>query len=46
VFPKILTDWIESIPDTDSSIMELAEKEGWILNPDNKNIDKELATYE
>jgi hypothetical protein len=46
VFPKILTDWIESIPDTDSSIMELAEKEGWILNPDNKNIDKELATYD
>ena len=46
VFPTILTDWIESIPDTDSSIMELAEKEGWILNPDNKNIAKELATYE
>ena len=46
VFPKILTDWVDSIPDTDSSIMELAEKEGWILNPNNKNIDKELATYD
>lgn len=46
VFPKILTDWVESIPDTDASIMELAEKEGWILTPDNKNIDKPLATYD
>ena len=46
VFPKILTDWIESIPDTDSSIMELAEKEGWILNPDPKNIKEALSTYE
>jgi|TARA_B100001094_G_scaffold331107_1_gene398385 organic radical activating enzyme len=46
VFPKILTDWVDSIPNTDSSIMELAEKEGWILNPNNKNIDKELATYD
>ena len=46
VFPKILTDWIESIPDTDASIIELAEKEGWILKPDPKNIDKALGTYE
>ena len=46
VFPKILTDWVESIPDTDSSIMELAHKEGWILNPDPKNIDEALGTYE
>jgi hypothetical protein len=46
VFPKILTDWVESIPDTDASIMELAEKEGWILKPDNKNIDEPLATYD
>jgi len=46
VFPKILTDWVESIPNTDVSIMELAEKEGWVLNPDNKNIDIPLATYE
>ena len=46
VFPKILTDWVESIPNTDASIAELAEKEGWVLNPDPKNIDKELATYE
>ena len=46
VFPKILTDWVESIPDTDASIMELADKEGWILKPDNKNIDEPLATYD
>ena len=46
VFPKILTDWVDSIPNTDSSIMELAYKEGWILNPDNKNIKEELATYD
>jgi organic radical activating enzyme len=46
VFPKILTDWVESIPNTDANIAELAEKEGWVLNPDPKNIDKELATYE
>ena len=46
VFPKILTDWVDSIPDTDASIMELAEKEGWILKPDNKNIDEPLATYD
>ena len=45
VFPKILTDWVESIPDTDSSIMELAHKEGWILNPDNKNIETPLGIY-
>jgi organic radical activating enzyme len=46
VFPTILTDWVKSIPDTDASILELAEKEGWILKPDNKNIDEALATYE
>lgn len=46
VFPKILTDWVDSIPNTDSSIMELAYKEGWILNPDNKNIKEGLATYD
>ena len=46
VFPKILTDWVDSIPNTDSSIMELAYKEGWVLKPDNKNIDEALATYE
>lgn len=46
VFPKILIDWVESIPDTDASIIELAEKEGWILKPDNKNIDDGLSLYE
>lgn len=46
VFPKLLTDWIDSIPDTDASIKEMAEKEGWILNPDPKNIDEALATYD
>ena len=46
VFPKILTDWIESIPDTDSSIMELAENEGWVLNPEWANIKDPLGTYD
>lgn len=46
VFPKILTDWMESIPDTDSEIQELADKEGWVLKPDPKNIDEPLATYD
>ena len=46
VFPKILTDWVESIPSTDIEIQALAEKEGWILTPDNKNIDEPLATYD
>lgn len=46
VFPKILTDWIECIPDTDAAIQELAEREGWILKPDSKNIDDPLASYD
>ena len=46
VFPSILTDWVESIPDTDKEIQELAEAEGWILEPDPKNIDEALGTYD
>lgn len=46
VFPEILTDWVYSIPDTDTAVQDLAEKEGWILQPDNKNIDEPLATYD
>jgi organic radical activating enzyme len=46
VFPEILTNWVYSIPDTDTAVQDLAEKEGWILQPDNKNIDEPLATYE
>jgi|TARA_B110000503_G_scaffold140696_1_gene232247 organic radical activating enzyme len=46
VFPAILTNWVASIPDTDASILELAEQEGWILKPDNKNIDEPLAAYD
>ena len=65
VFPKILTDWVEKIPETklnakatlvngnstkqyinDEELQKLAEEEGWILNPDRKNIDDPLATYE
>jgi len=46
VFPKILTDWMDSIPDTDTEIEELAEKEGWILKPDPRNIDDPLASYD
>lgn len=29
----------------DEQLNELAEKEGWILNPDNKNIEDPLAEY-
>ena len=46
MFPEILTNWVYSIPDTDTAVQDLAEKEGWILQPDNKNIDEPLATYE
>jgi len=46
VFPSILRDWVDSIPDTDLEINKLAEAEGWVLNPDPKNIDEALATYD
>jgi len=46
VFPNILTDWVNSIPDTDVEIKDLAIKEGWILKPDEKNIDEPLAAYD
>ena len=46
VFPAILTDWINSIPNTDIEIQELAEKEGWVLKPDPRNIDDPLASYD
>jgi organic radical activating enzyme len=45
VFPKILTDWFDSIPTTDAGVAELAQKEGWVIVPDNKNIDDPLAAY-
>lgn len=32
--------------DNDDELKRLAEQEGWILSPDNKNIDDPLATYE
>jgi hypothetical protein len=64
VFPEILTDWVNSIPDTeyqpitlvngdssrqwdtDDQLQDLAKKEGWVLNPDNSNIDDPTATYD
>jgi organic radical activating enzyme len=64
VFPRILTDWVETIPDTeyktitlvngdsstqwdsDDQLQDLAKTEGWVLNPDNKNIDDSSATYD
>jgi organic radical activating enzyme len=65
VFPKILTDWVDQLPETitgnaittlqigdsslqwneDEQLRALAEKEGWILNPDSKNIDKPAGVY-
>ena len=32
--------------ENDKELQKLAAQEGWILNPDNKNIDKPLGTYE
>ena len=32
--------------DGDENLKKLAEKEGWILNPDNKNINNPLSKYE
>jgi hypothetical protein len=65
VFPKILTDWVETIPTTetiplkemidgdstrqyadDPDLKKIADEEGWVLNPDSKNIDKPLASYD
>jgi organic radical activating enzyme len=65
VFPSILTDWLDQIPETkldkiqilvdgnstkqyegDEDLKKLAEKEGWVLTPDSKNIDKPTATYD
>lgn len=65
IFPKILLDWLDQIPETkldkiqvlvdgnstkqyenDEELKKLAEREGWILTPDNKNIDDPLAKYE
>ena len=46
VFPSILTEWVNSIPDTDADIQDKAEEEGWILKPNPKNIDEPLATYD
>jgi hypothetical protein len=64
VFPQILLDWLDKIPETkldkiqslvngnstkqydnDQELKKLAESEGWILNPDNKNINIPLAKY-
>lgn len=65
VFPSILLDWFDQLPETrlniiqglingnsttqynnDEELKKLAEAEGWILNPDSKNIDDPTATYE
>ena len=65
VFPEILTDWIDTLPDTetkpitvmpsgdsteqyadDPDLKKIAEEEGWVLKPDNKNIDEALGDYD
>jgi len=65
VFPQILLDWLNNIPETkldkiqvlvngnstnqydnDEELKKLAEREGWILNPNNKNINDPLSKYE
>jgi len=65
VFPQILLDWLNNIPETkldkiqvlvngnstnqydnDEELKRLAEREGWILNPNNKNINDPLSKYE
>lgn len=45
VFPQILTDWFDSIPNTDKDVAELAEREGWIINPPSTNIENPLGVY-
>ena len=37
-------DALRNVDDPD--LKKVADEEGWILNPDNKNIDKPLATYD
>lgn len=49
VFPSILTDWIQMLPDTsteDNEFNELAIKEGWILSPSSTNIENPKAKYD
>ena len=64
MFPKILTDWVDTIPDTetipvslvdgdstkqyadDPDLKKIADEEGWVLKPDNKNIDIPLGDYD
>ena len=65
VFPEILTDWVDTLPDTetkpitvmpsgdsteqyadDPDLKKIAEEEGWVLKPDNKNIDEALGDYD
>jgi organic radical activating enzyme len=45
VFPAILTDWFDRLPDTDKQMQELAEQEGWILKPSSTNIADPLEKY-
>ena len=63
IFPDILTDWVDTIPDTetipmrlvdgdstrqyddDPDLKKIADEEGWVLNPDNENIDEPLSEY-
>jgi hypothetical protein len=45
VFPAILTDWFDRLPDTDKQMQELAEQEGWILTPSSTNIADPLEKY-
>ena len=64
MFPKILTDWVDTIPETktisvslvdgdstkqyenDPDLKKVAEEEGWVMKPDNENIDKPLGDYD
>ena len=46
VFPSILTEWFDSIPDTDVAVDELAEREGWVLKHPITNIKKPLGEYD
>ena len=47
VFPTILTEWIETIPDTDlRKDLSPAKEEGWIFDPASENIDKPLGNYD
>jgi organic radical activating enzyme len=46
VFPKILTEWVDSIPVTDINTTAIGVNEGWINLPSSTNIQNPLGDYD